>query len=478
MIGSVKQQEFAISIVRRLREAAFTAYFAGGCVRDRLLGRTPTDYDVATDATPAEIRDLFGRRRTLAIGAAFGVITVLGPKSAGQVEVATFRRDAGYTDGRHPDAVTFSSAEEDARRRDFTINGLFYDPVDDRVIDFVGGQADLRRGLLRAIGNPRERFAEDKLRLLRAVRFAAALGFELEAETARALQHMAPQIAVVSPERIAMEMRRLLTAGGRAAGVRLLLDTGLAGPVLPEIVPRGARERERLEDTLVVLARLPDPTFPLALAALLSGRTDASGVRAVGRRWRLANREVERAAWLLVHLPLVRRAGTARHSELHPVLVHEGIGELLALAEAAEPGLAGAAHCRAVLARPPEQWNPPPLVDGAELIARGLRPGPAFSRLLARARAAQLDGEAATREEALALVERESAETDKELSGASEGMDKKAKKRIQTLHERIQKLRQQLAGARKQADDPGELQALERQITEAEAEVAKLKSGN
>ncbi len=407
MKNMVQQEEFAVSVVGRLREAGFTAYFAGGCVRDRLLGRTPADFDVATDATPAEIRNLFGRRRTLAIGAAFGVITVLGPKSAGQVEVATFRRDAAYSDGRHPDAVTFSSAEEDARRRDFTINGLFYDPLEDRVIDFVGGKADLERGVVRAIGNPHERLAEDKLRLLRAVRFAATFGFELEADTACAVRHMAPQICVVSPERIAMEMRRLLTLAGRVAGIRLLLDTALASHVLPEIVPGNDRERDRLEENLAVLSRLVDPSFPLALAATLKDRLDVPGVYAVGRRWRLAKREVERVAWLLVHLPLAARAGKARHSELHPVLVQEGVDELIALAEAVEPGSAGAAHCRTVLARPPEEWNPPPLVDGAALIARGLRPGPAFSRLLAQARAAQLDGEVTTREEALALVERE-----------------------------------------------------------------------
>ncbi len=413
MKGAFHQQEFAEALVRRLREAGFTAYFAGGCVRDRLLGRTPTDYDVATSATPDEIRDLFGRRRTLALGAAFGVITVLGPKAAGNVEVATFRRDAAYSDGRHPDAVTFSSAEEDARRRDFTINGLFYDPLSNEVIDFVGGQADLERHLLRAIGNPRERFAEDKLRLLRAVRFAATFGFELDADTACAIRQMAPQIVVVSPERIAMEMRRLLTAMGRAAGVRLLLDTGLADALLPEIVS-GDRSRALLDENLAVLDRLAEPGFPLALAAVLRGLVDASGVRAVGERWRLTNREVERAAWLLVQLPCLQRAGNARFSALQPLLIHEGIGDLIALGEAVEPGSAAVTRCRAALGRPPEELNPPPLVDGAALIARGLRPGPAFSRLLARARSAQLDGEVTTREEALALIDREAATMDRE----------------------------------------------------------------
>src|SRR5260370_28077261 len=159
-----KQRRFAVEVVEELRAAGFAAYWAGGCVRDQLLGRTPWDYDVATGAKPEEIRGLFGRRRTLAIGAAFGVITVLGPPEAGQVEVTTFRRDAGYSDGRHPDRVTFTSPEEDARRRDFTINGMFYDPLADRVIDFVGGADDLRARIVRAIGLARERFAEDKLR--------------------------------------------------------------------------------------------------------------------------------------------------------------------------------------------------------------------------------------------------------------------------------------------------------------------------
>ncbi len=166
-IDSHKQREFAIDVVRRLREHAYEAYWAGGCVRDQLLGKPPKDFDVATSAKPDEIRQVFGPRRTIAIGAAFGVITVVGPRSAGQIEVATFRQDASYSDGRHPDSVQFSTPAADAERRDFTINGMFYDPVDDRVIDFVGGRDDLARQIIRAIGDPPARFAEDKLRLLR-----------------------------------------------------------------------------------------------------------------------------------------------------------------------------------------------------------------------------------------------------------------------------------------------------------------------
>src|SRR5437764_9355374 len=166
-------REFAVEVVQRLRDSGHQALWAGGCVRDQLMEQMPKDYDVATDALPDRVREIFGQRRTLPIGAAFGVITVLGPRGAGQIDVATFRRDAAYSDGRHPDAVMFSDAEHDAQRRDFTINGLLYDPLDDRIVDYVGGQDDLKLHIIRAIGDPLARIAEDKLRMLRAVRFAA-----------------------------------------------------------------------------------------------------------------------------------------------------------------------------------------------------------------------------------------------------------------------------------------------------------------
>ena len=179
-VSPAEQRESGPHVLRRLRKAGYQALWAGGCVRDQLFGRTPNDYDVATSATPAEIRQVFGRRHTLEIGAAFGVVAVLGRKEAGMIEVTTFRRDAQYSDGRHPDAVVFSTPEEDAQRRDFTINGLFYDPLEDRVIDYVGGVADLERGLVRAIGDPRARFSEDKLRMIRAVRIAAGFNFAVD----------------------------------------------------------------------------------------------------------------------------------------------------------------------------------------------------------------------------------------------------------------------------------------------------------
>jgi len=232
-------REFAAEIVARLRAEGHETYWAGGCVRDELLGRIPADYDVATAATPAIVRGVFGRRRTLAVGAAFGVITVLGPKGAGQVEVATFRSDQAYTDGRHPAGVTFCSAREDAKRRDFTINGLFLDPVSGEVHDFVGGRADLTAGIVRAIGVPAMRFAEDHLRMLRAVRFTAFFGFVMEAETRTALERMTHLVVTVSPERIAAELRAMVSRPGRQQALELLAATGLAREILPEVLPPG-----------------------------------------------------------------------------------------------------------------------------------------------------------------------------------------------------------------------------------------------
>jgi poly(A) polymerase len=406
MLVPEEQRRFAVEVVRRLRGAKFDAYWAGGCVRDQLLGRTPKDYDVATSARPEQVRELFGRGRTLAIGAAFGVISVMGPKVAGAVEVTTFRRDAAYSDGRHPDGVTFSSAEEDAARRDFTINGLFYDPIQRRVIDFVGGQDDLAAKQIRAIGSARDRFAEDKLRMLRAVRFAAAFGFTLDTETWAAIGEMTPEIHVVSPERIAMEMRRVLSDSSRAAGVRLLWETGLAAEVLPEVVPRDNSQLQRFDDSLELLSRLGGQCgFPLALGALLSQWVDAAGAAAVGQRWRLSNKETDRTCWLVKNHDALQGVQTMRWSALQPLLTAEGIADLLALAKAVSPaGAAAAAYCRQLLAQPPELLDPRPLVTGDDLQAIGIPPGPDYQFLLQRIRDAQLDGDVRSKTQALAKV--------------------------------------------------------------------------
>src|SRR5688572_8510214 len=226
---------FAVEVVGRLRACGFEALWAGGCVRDQLLGLVPKDYDVATSARPEQIREVFGHRRTLPIGAAFGVISVVGPRGAGHIEVATFRRDAEYLDGRHPSGVTFTNAEEDARRRDFTINGIFYDPLVEKVIDYVGGQQDLENRLVRAIGDPRQRLAEDKLRMLRAIRFAATFEFALDGETLTAIMQQADELTVVSVERIAAELRRMLVHPQRRRAMELLRQSRLLDVVFPEV---------------------------------------------------------------------------------------------------------------------------------------------------------------------------------------------------------------------------------------------------
>ncbi len=401
-----EQRRFAVEVVRRLRSAGYEALWAGGCVRDLLLERTPKDYDVATNARPGEIRTLFGHRRTLAIGAAYGVITVKGCRGAGQVEAATFRSDDQYDDGRHPKSVRFSDAREDALRRDFTVNGLFYDPIGQEVVDYVGGREDLKRKVIRAIGDPVQRFSEDKLRLLRAVRFATVLDFAIDPATREAIGRMAPQIRIVSPERITAEVQRILTEPHRSRGVRLLLETGLAAEILPELV---FPDRSSQEHALAVLDRLPQATFPRSLAALFHGRVEPVGALEIGKRWRMSNRDADRVVWLLAHYDALAGARSKRWSALQRIFIAEGIGDLLAIREAeARTGRGDAeevAWCRSQLARPPAELNPPPLATGDDLVRHGIRPGPAYRWLLERLRDAQLDGQIADRQQALALVD-------------------------------------------------------------------------
>jgi tRNA nucleotidyltransferase/poly(A) polymerase len=402
MPNSAAQRAFAVEIVQKLRAAGFESLWAGGCVRDELLGLTPKDYDVATNATPDQIRDLFGQRRTLPIGAAFGVVTVLGPRAAGQIEVATFRKDAAYSDGRHPDSVTFTDAEHDAQRRDFTINGLFFDPIELKIVDYVDGQADIERRIIRAIGDPRLRLSEDKLRMLRAVRFAATFEFEIEQETFRAIQVMASEIRSVSAERIGMEIRRMLLDPNRATAVCLLRDTSL----LFEVVPEAQRlSPDEFAATLRLLAELRQPTFPAAFAALLL-ELGGPGIE-IGRRLRYPNKEIERANWLCWNVQMMVNARTMPWPTLQRVLTHPGAAELVALYEAKhgadEPALT---FCRERLAWPAERLDPKPLLDGADLIRHGLPPGPQFSSLLEQVRDAQLNEEIGTQEEALAFVDR------------------------------------------------------------------------
>jgi poly(A) polymerase len=455
MAQSMTERDFAVGVVQRLRDAGHEALWAGGCVRDQLLGLTPTDFDVATSARPDEVQKLF--RRTVAIGASFGVVNVLGPPTEiGQylkVEVATFRSDVSYTDGRHPDAVVFSSAQEDALRRDFTINGMFYDPLANQLIDYVGGQADLHAGLLRAIGFAARRFEEDKLRMLRAVRFATRFDLDIEPATEAAIRSMVPEMTVVSAERIAEELRKLLVHPRRARGMRLFMDLGLAAVLLPELVPMkglpqglpvdphalpapGQSGHPSLSDlwehVLHVLELLgPQPSFTLALAALLH---DVGKPRTVGRtpdrytfhshehvgrrlaseiclRLKLSNEERERIEFLVEKHQVLCDVRQMRTSKLKTLLIHPGIHELLTLhradALASNRTTDHVQYCEGLL----REWttddlNPPPFLTGHDLTRLGLEPGPMYKRLLDAVREAQLDGAIKNAREARDLVER------------------------------------------------------------------------
>jgi poly(A) polymerase len=430
------ERDFAIDVVRRMRGAGYQALWAGGCVRDQLLGFMPKDYDVATDARPEDVQRLF--RRTVAVGASFGVVEVLGPGPL-KVQVATFRADVSYSDGRHPDSVVFASAREDALRRDFTINGMFFDPLENQVIDYVEGQKDLQARVLRAIGMPADRFAEDKLRLLRAVRFATHYELTFDPATASAIQDMANQLPVVSAERIAEELRRLLVDLHRRRGMELMMKMSLVQSIIPELlemkgVPQGLPEAptgDLWDHVLRVLDLLgPEPSFPLAFAALLHdvgkrrtmGRTPDRYTfyyhEHVGRRMaheiclrlRLSNAERERIEWLVEKHQFLCDAKQLRKSKLKMILVHPGIRELLALhradAQASGRSQDHVDYCEQCLREwSPDVLDPPPLLTGDDLVRHGLEPGPAFKSLLDAVREAQLEGTITTVEQALALVD-------------------------------------------------------------------------
>jgi poly(A) polymerase len=421
-----RARRFALWIVQKLHDAGFEALWAGGCVRDELAGLVPNDYDVATNATPEEVRSCFGKRRTLVIGAAFGVVTVVGGRDEGQIEVATFRCDAAYSDGRRPDSVSFSTAREDALRRDFTVNGMFFDPLTHEVIDYVGGRMDLEAGIVRAIGNPLERFAEDKLRMLRAARLASTFGFRVDPDTLAAVREQAATITIVSAERIATEMRKILVHPHRAQGARLLQEMCLLEALVPESrvlwddhiaaapPPTGYVEPQPpWQITLRILDALEQPTFRVALAAFLWDLhvRDPQPPGVVGEicdRWRLSNDERQGAAWLLTHEPLVRRASTLPWPRLQRILIAEAVNELLQLADAVAREVDGHTreidYCRAKLQLPPDVLNPRMLISGDDLRAEGYRAGPRFREVLTQIRDAQLEAQISSRDEALALA--------------------------------------------------------------------------
>ena len=425
----------AVSIVERLQEAGYRTVLAGGCVRDMLLGRKPKDYDIATEARPREVAQVF--EKTVEVGRQFGVMRVL--LNDREYEVATFRAESGYEDGRHPDRVEFCTPEQDAQRRDFTINGMFWDVAEGKPIDYVGGREDLRRGMVRTIGNPRDRFREDHLRLLRAVRFAARLGFELEERTREAVEELAPLVLQVAPERLAQELEVILTDEHPAAGLKLMDETGLLTELLPELSEMKGCEQPNnyhpegdvFTHTLLAMDKLGrHPDFELALGTMLHdiGKPEAARregacnfrnhtkigeemARDVCGRLRLSNRRTERVCWLVRWHLYFKDARNMKESTLKRLFAKDGFEQLAELHRADSlASWADLALYNYVMEKkeqmPEESIEPPRLVTGDDLIERGYEPGPAFGEILSEVRERQLEGDISTREEALDLAGR------------------------------------------------------------------------
>ena len=391
----------ALRVVEQLQGSGFVALFAGGCVRDMLMGRDPHDYDVATSAKPEDVSGLF--RRTTQVGAKFGVVLVrIGRYS---IEVATFRTDGSYSDGRRPDTVVFTTPEEDARRRDFTINGMFFDPVADAVIDHVDGQADLTAGLIRAIGAPEQRFAEDHLRLLRAVRFAARLSFRIEPETWAAMCRHASDITRISPERVRMELEGILAHPRRAAAVEMLHEAGL----LAHFWPGSEALNPRISQITKTLTALPaDAPFESGLAALLLALS-RDQARSACAALRCSNATEETVRWFIGTLPTLLRPAALSLANVKRLMARPTFDHLLALFAAtltAEGSDAGAleelkARTDAIA---PEDVAPPPLLTGHDLQEMHLPPGPRYSIILNDVYDAQLNEEIHDRSAAIAMA--------------------------------------------------------------------------
>jgi len=449
-------KQFATSVISTLRERGHQAYLCGGCVRDLLLGREPADYDVTTDATPQQVMRIFPE--TYAVGAQFGVVLVPLPKDSivgagsvpeattygksGVIEVATFRSDVSYSDGRHPDEVRFSKdPQEDVQRRDFTINGLLMDPISGKVLDYVGGRSDLEAHVIRTIGDPRQRFAEDKLRMLRAVRFAARFAYRIDPATMRAVREMASQIFQVSHERVRDELTKMLTEGHAREAFLLLDESGLLKEVLPEISamkgveqpPQYHPEGDVFVHTLLLLENLPHPCQPtLAWGALLhdvgkpptfrvapdrirfDGHVEV-GVKmaeALLRRLRFSNDDTEQILALIQNHMRFGQIMQMKESTLKKFLRMPKFDEHLDLHRmdcmASHRILSAYKFAQEKLASiPAEKMRPAPLMTGDDLIAAGFVPGPRFKEILSAVEDGQLEGKLLSKEDALTFVARE-----------------------------------------------------------------------
>ena len=434
MQHSDQPSSVALEIINRLRQNGHEAYLVGGCVRDRLLGRTIKDLDVATSAKPDQVLTLFPSAK--AAGASFGVVLVRDGEAT--VEVATYRTDHDYRDGRRPSAVTFTAtAEEDVRRRDFTINGMLQDPIAGQVLDFVGGRSDLDRRLIRAIGDAGSRFTEDKLRMLRAVRFAARLTFRIEEKTMQAIQAHAHEITQIAPERIREELNRILTEGGPRRGFELLDESGLLEHILPEVAamqgveqpPQFHPEGDVWTHTLMMLEGLVEPTVTLAWGTLLHdvGKPDtftetdrirfnghvARGVELTAQicaRLRFSNADSEQISALVANHMKFMEVTRMRPAKLKRFLWQSDFGEHLELHRqdclSSHGGLANYEFVSEKLEELERQQPepPPPLITGDDLKAMGYTPGPLFSEILSTVEEEHLDGNLSDRDSAIAFV--------------------------------------------------------------------------
>jgi poly(A) polymerase len=431
-------EKTARDVAARLRERGHLAYFAGGCVRDIVRGETPKDFDIATDANPEAVQKLFPH--TYAVGAHFGVILVM--ENGFQFEVATFRADDVYVDGRRPSAVHFSSPEEDARRRDFTINGMFYDPVAEKVIDFVGGRADIQAKLVRAIGDPGQRFAEDRLRMLRAVRFATVLDYKIDRETWDALLANVVSINEISAERIREELVRMFLSSNRTRGWDLLDSSGLMRAILPEIdAMKGCAQPEQFhpegdvfEHTRLMLQFLPEKvSVPLVFGVLLHDvakprtatvdntgrirfnehdRIGAEMTEEIMRRLRFSGAEIDATVEMVRQHMVFKDVPKMRMAKLKRFMARPTFDDELELHRVDCQGSHRMLDNYEFLLRKREEFAnepiiPPPLVRGDDLIALGLKPSPKFGEILEAVETRQLEGTLRTREEALEWVKHE-----------------------------------------------------------------------
>lgn len=426
-------------VASRLHEAGFIAWFAGGCVRDRLRGVEPNDFDIATNAHPQDVQRLFPRN--VAVGAHFGVIVVLDGSHA--FEVATFRSDEAYLDGRRPTGVRFTTPQEDAERRDFTINAMFYDPVKEEVVDYVNGRQDLEKKVLRAVGDANERFAEDKLRMLRAIRFATTLDFALEANTWQAIKKSATEVQVVSAERIRDELLKIFRSPSRVQGLDMLDASGLLAIILPEISnlhgceqpPQFHPEGDVFVHTRLMLEMLP-PFVPdsVFLSVLFhdigkpatfsydptEDRIRFSGHDAIGakmtlevmQRFRFSNEEIERVVAAVANHMVFKDVTKMRVAKLKRFMARPDFDREIQLHRVDCASSHGDLSNIEFLKFKAEEFAnepliPPPLITGKDLIGLGLKPSPLFKELLDTVETAQLENRISTRDEALQLVRSE-----------------------------------------------------------------------